>query len=221
MAVHVADLIALLDHADADRAIVVGHSMGCNIAARLAADHPERAAAVVLIDSGLPLPDEIDLDGAGECEPQGLFDRLHMTFASVEEYAANWRSHPALKSAWDEDIEAFLRCDYVEDEDGVRCVVNATSVASDIADLAFDGQTGNAVTRVRTPVRLMRAERGLFDDDPLIPLSQLDEFLRRNPHVSVEMVPDVNHYTILMGGGHGPRRVATTLTELATGKLPR
>jgi hypothetical protein len=34
------------------------------------------------------------------------------------------------------------------------------------------------------------------------------------------MVPDVNHYTILMGGGHGPRRVAAILAELATGNLP-
>jgi hypothetical protein len=61
----------------------------------------------------------------------------------------------------------------------------------------------------------MRAERGLFDDDPLIPLPQLDEFLRDNPHVSVDMVPGVNHYTIAMGSGHGPRRIAATLAELA------
>jgi pimeloyl-ACP methyl ester carboxylesterase len=55
IAVHLADLIAVLDHAGADRAIVVGHSMGSNIAARFAADHPERTAAVVLIDSGTTL----------------------------------------------------------------------------------------------------------------------------------------------------------------------
>jgi hypothetical protein len=66
----------------------------------------------------------------------------------------------------------------------------------------------------------LRAERGLYDDDPIIPLRLLDEFLRDNPHVSVEMVPDVNHYTMLMGGGHGPRRVAATLAELAAGNLP-
>jgi hypothetical protein len=92
-----------------------------------------------------------------------------------------------------------------------------TAVLTDLANLTFDGVTQTAVTRLRTPVRLMRAERGLFDDDPLIPLPELQEFLRHNPHVSVEMVPDVNHYTILMGGGHGPRRVAATLAELAVG----
>jgi pimeloyl-ACP methyl ester carboxylesterase len=221
MAVHIADLIAVLDHAGVDRAIVVGHSMGCNIAARFAAEHPERAAAVVLLDSGLPLrPEEIDLDGP-EGELYGLLDRLMAAFASVKEYETYWRAHPALKGVWDEDIEAFLRCDYVEEADGVRCVVNVEPVVSDLEDLMFDGVTGDALVRVRVPVRLMRAERGLLDDDPLIPLPQLDEFLRHNPHVSVEMVPDVNHYTILMGAGHGPRRVAAILTELAAGNLPR
>jgi lipase len=215
MAVHVADLLAVLDHAGVGRALVVGHSMGCNIAARFAADHPERVAAVVMVDSGLPpCSDDIDLDDADGDSP-GLLDRLEHTCETVEEYLAYWRSHPALKGSWDEDVEAYLRCDYVEDEDGVRCVVNRQSVSVDIADLIFDGLTGKAVTRVRAPVRLLRAERGLRDDDPVIPLPRLEAFLRDNPHVSVEMVPDVNHYTILMGRGHGPHRVAAALAELA------
>ena len=73
---------------------------------------------------------------------------------------------------------------------------------------------------MRAPVRLMRAERGMFDDDPLFPLPELDEFLRDHPHISVETVPDVNHWTILLGDGHGPRRVAATLAELALGIAP-
>jgi hypothetical protein len=92
-------------------------------------------------------------------------------------------------------------------------------VVTDIEDVMFDGVTGGALARVRAPVRLLRAERGMLDDDPFIPLRQLDEFLRDNPHVSAEMVPGVNHYTLLMGGRHGPRRVAATLAELATGNL--
>jgi pimeloyl-ACP methyl ester carboxylesterase len=216
MAVHVADLIALLDHAGADRAIVVGHSMGCNIAARFAADHPERAAAVVLLDGGLPvLPGEFDPDDSGEDEPPGLFDRFDTTFATVEDYMAYWRTHPALKIAWDEDIDAFIRCDFVEDEDGVRCVVNQKAVLADITDLMVDGLTWKSVTRLRAPVRLMRAERGMYDDDPVIPLPELAEFLREHPHVAVEMVPDVNHFTLLIGGGHGPGRVAAAVVELA------
>jgi pimeloyl-ACP methyl ester carboxylesterase len=222
IAVHVADLIAVLDHAGAERAILVGHSMGCNIAARFAADHPDRTAAVVLLDGGLPLlpEDVMSDDDEDEEEPHGLLDRFESTFATVEEYVGYWRNHPALKSAWDEDIEAFVGCDFVEDADGVRCVANLKAVRTDVEDLMFDRSTWSAVTRVRAPVRLMRAERGLYDDDPLIPLPELDEFLRDNPHVSVELVPDVNHFTMLIGGGRGARRVAATLAELAVGDDP-
>jgi pimeloyl-ACP methyl ester carboxylesterase len=219
IAVHVADLVALLDYVGADRALVVGHSMGSNIAARFAEEHPERVAGVVLLDSGLPIVSEQEqaaFDSADEeDEPHGLLDRLEAPFATVDEYLAYWRSHPALQGAWDEDVDAFVRCDYVEAEDGVRCVVNETAVLTDLANLTFDGVTQKAVTRVRVPVRLMRAERGLFDDNPLIPLPELEEFLGENPHVSVEMIPGVNHYTILMGSGPGPRRVAATLADLA------
>jgi lipase len=211
----------VLDHAGADRAIVVGHSMGSNIAARFAADHPERTAAVVLIDSGLPfISEDAGPDDAEKDEPHGLLYRLESTFATVEEYMAYWRGHPALKGVWDEDIEAYVHCDFVEDEDGVRCVVEVKAVFADIGDLTFDRRTRTAVTRLRAPVRLIRAEKGLFDDDPLIPLPELDEFLRDNPQVSVETVPDVNHYTIVMGGGPGPRRVAATLAGLTAGNLP-
>jgi lipase len=216
--VHIDDLISVLDHVGADRAVVAGHSMGCNIAARFAADHPERAVAVVLLDGGLPLLSEKIISGAAdEGEPPGLFDRFERKFATVEEYLAYWRNHPALKRVWDEDIDAFVHRDFVEDEEGVRCVVKQTAVLADVTDLLFDGLTWKAVTRLRTPVRLMRAERGMYDDAPIIPLPELDEFLRDNPHVEVEMVPDVNHFTMVIGGGPAPPRVAATLAELARG----
>jgi lipase len=216
MATHVADLIAVLDHAGTERAILVGHSMGCNIAMRFAADHPERTAAVVLLDGGLPLRAETDVsvDEDGE-EPHGLFDRFDMTFDTVEEYVGYWRNHPALKDVWDEDIETFCRRDFVVEADGVRCVVKQKAALTDVSDLLFDGLTWRAVTRVHTPVRLMRAERGMYDDDPLIPLPLLEEFLREHPHVSADLVPGVNHFTLAIGGGHGPRRVASTIAELA------
>jgi pimeloyl-ACP methyl ester carboxylesterase len=221
IAVHVSDLVAVLDYAGAGRAVVVGHSMGSNIAARFAEEHPERVSALVLLDSGLPIVSEqADSDGEEEDEPHGLLYRLETTFATVEEYVAYWRGHPALQGAWNEDVDAYVRCDYVVDEDGVRCVVEVKAVLTDLGDLTFDGVTQTSVTRVRVPVRLMRAERGLFDDDPLIPLPELQEFLRHNPHVSVEMVPDVNHYTMVMGAGDGPSRVAATLAELAVGCVP-
>ena len=216
IATHIADLIAVLDHVGADRAIVVGHSMGCDVAARFAADHPERAAAVVLLDGGLPLLTETAEPNDEDGEARGLLDRLEETYATVDDYLAYWRSHPSMQGAWDDDIEAYVRTDYVAGENGVRCVVKLTPVLNDIANLTFDGVTRTSVMRVRAPVRLMRAERGVFNDDhPVIPLRELEEFVSHHPHIAVELVPDVNHYTLLMGSGHGPRRVAATLATLA------
>jgi pimeloyl-ACP methyl ester carboxylesterase len=46
----VADLVAVLDGLDVDRAILVGHSMGGSTVASTAARHPERVRGVVVID---------------------------------------------------------------------------------------------------------------------------------------------------------------------------
>ena len=220
MAAHVADLVAALDHAGAGRAVVVGHSMGCNVAARFAAGHPERTAAVVLLDGGLPLlPDDVMSEDDEEDEMHALLTRFEGRFGTVDEYLGYWRDHPAVKDHWDDDVEAFARRDFVADDSGVRCVANLEAVRADVTDVMLDGQTWTAVKRVRAPVRLLRAERGLYDDDPLIPVRPLERFLREQRHVSAELVDDVNHFTLVIGGGHGPLRVAATLAELAAGRL--
>jgi lipase len=217
MAAHVADLVAVLDHAGVERAVLVGHSMGCNVAVRFAADHPERVAAVLLLDGGLPLVPENMMpdDDEEEDEPHGILDRFETRYATVDEYMAYWQAHPGLRDAWNEDIDTFVRHDFVVDADGVRGIANLTAVRADVSDIMLDGVTWTAATRVQAPIRLMRAERGMYDDEPLIALADLDEFCLEHPHVSVDAVADVNHFTLLLGGGHGPRRVATTLAELA------
>lgn len=56
---YVADLIAVLDAAEVDRAILVGYSAGAQVAYCTAASHPDRCAGVVGI-GGVSLPDESD-----------------------------------------------------------------------------------------------------------------------------------------------------------------
>lgn len=54
----VADAIAVLDARRIDRAVVVGHSMGGMHSIYLAATHPERVSALVIVDAGVePLPE--------------------------------------------------------------------------------------------------------------------------------------------------------------------
>ena len=213
MAAHVDDLLAVLDDAGAPPAVLVGHSMGAYIIERLAADHPLRATGLVLLDAGLPfaLPDD----------PSGLLDgavanavmRLSMTFPSAEQYVEGWRAHPAFAHAWNDDIEAYARYDLVETGNVARCGASAAAVRTDCREMILDEATRLALERVRAPVQLLRAERGMFDDDPLISAEALRGFAATHPSVTVEEVPMVNHYTLVMGASDGARRVADAIKK--------
>jgi pimeloyl-ACP methyl ester carboxylesterase len=211
MATHVSDLIAVLDHAGAEQAVLVGHSLGAHIVARLAAEHPDRVAGVVLVDGGLPLPaSPHDWDEEpSDVEPTG--GRMESPCNSEEDYLAEWRAHPAFAHAWDDDVDAYARYDMTDDGGGVRCVVSEEAVMADIFDLMFDGITRAAITRVPAPVRLLRAPRGPLDDDcAVIPQAVLDD-VATDSRLDVELVPDTNHYTLILGNSPGPARVAAAI----------
>jgi pimeloyl-ACP methyl ester carboxylesterase len=63
---HAADVLAVLDAAGVERAVVAGHSMGGFVALAFAHRHPERVERLVLADGGLPLvlPEGVDVDTA-------------------------------------------------------------------------------------------------------------------------------------------------------------
>jgi pimeloyl-ACP methyl ester carboxylesterase len=215
MTPHLRDLTAVLDHAGAERAVMVGHSMGAHVVARLAADHPERLAGVVLIDGGLPflaLPQ--DWDEEPQDDDDATAARMEAHCESPEEYVASWRAHSAFRRAWNDDVEAYVRHDMVRDGRGVRCMVRKEAVMADTFDLMFDNTTRTSIVRVRAPIRLLSAPRGPHDDDrPFVPREQLDAFATDHPHVSIEHVPETNHYTLLLGDSPGPARVAAAISS--------
>lgn len=221
IAAHVADLIAVLDHVGTPSAVLMGHSMGAYVAARLAAEHPERAAGLLLLDAGLPLPPADDPDEMLDSAVTNAVMRLGITFASADQYIDGWRAHPAFARAWNEDVEAYARYDLVEHGRVARCVASAAAVRADSRDMVLDDQTRTALDRVRAPVQLLRAERGLFDDDPLVAADALHAFAAAHPSVRVEEVPDVNHYTLIMGDSPGPRRVVAAIEALVSSRAAR
>jgi pimeloyl-ACP methyl ester carboxylesterase len=211
MAAHVSDLIAVLDHVGASSALLIGHSMGAYVVERLAAEHPERAAGLVLLDAGLPFRRPDDPSEMLESAVANAVMRLGITFASPDQYIEGWRAHPAFARAWDDDIEAYARYDLVQEGRVARCVASAAAVRADSRDMILDDVTRNALDKVQAPVQLLRAERGLFDDDPLIPADALHAFAAEHPSVRVEEVADVNHYTLIMGDSPGPSRVVAAI----------
>jgi lipase len=212
---HVNDMIAVLDHVGARRAVLVGHSLGAYVVARLAAEHPERAAGLVLLDAGLPLPPPDDPDEMMRTAVAQAIMRLGITFPSVHAYIEAWQSHPAFGDAWDDDVEAYARYDLVQNGTAVRCVASPAAVRADSAEMVLDDRTRTALDRVAAQdrVHLLRAERGLFDDsdNPLITTGALRAFAVEHPDARVEEVRGVNHYTLLMGHGPGPDKVAAAI----------
>jgi lipase len=202
---HVDDLVAVLEHLGVERALLAGHSMGAYVVARVAAERPSRASGVVLVDGGLPLPplkDDADPDEVLEKTLGPALARLRMTFESGERYTDFWRAHPAFSHAWSEDLEAYALADLTGEPGAMRSVTSEAAARVDGIALLVDEGTRTALERVRAPIQLLRAPRGLLDDDNLmIPDSVLDDFVARRPEVHVELVEDVNHYTILMGAG--------------------
>lgn len=51
------DVVALMDHLEADQAIVIGHSLGGRVAQLLALDHPGKVKKLILASTGASYPD--------------------------------------------------------------------------------------------------------------------------------------------------------------------
>jgi lipase len=205
-AAHLEDLVAVLDHVGALGATLAGHSMGAYLVARLAAAHPSRIQAVVLVDGGLPLPvpDGVDPDELLEAVLGPSVARLRMTFSSKEAYRDFWRAHPALAGpkAWSADIEDFVDYDLGEAVGGgeVRSRVSEQAVREDSRELLDVEAVRRAVLALGGPAVLVRAPRGLQDEErPLLAEEAVAEAREALPHLVDVTVPDTNHYLVLLG----------------------
>jgi pimeloyl-ACP methyl ester carboxylesterase len=197
MAAHAADLIAVADHFGAAKVALAGHSMGGFVVTETAARYPTRVSSVLLIDGGLalPQPDGVDVDAALLATIGPAMRRLSMTFPTPDEYLSYFRSNPALGRAWNAEIADYVLRDYT----GTGSSCNIDAIRADARDML--------TTPAPAEFPLLAAPRGLQDEPTgMYPLSLLRA-------AGAEMVPDVNHYTILLGTGAA--RVAQRIGEMA------
>lgn len=207
---HADDLVAVLDAAGVERAVVAGHSMGAFVTAVLAARHPDRVERAVLVDGGFafPLPpgtsgDDVDAMIGAVIGP--ALQRLSMTFTGLDDYLAFFARHPALgpvlRGPSGDAARAYLAHDLVRDGGAWRssCVLDA--VRADGGGLMLEPEVHDAAAtaaRSGVPVRFLWAERGLLAEPQGLYDQARIAALDLPESVAVEQVPGTNHYDVVL-----------------------
>lgn len=209
MRAHAADVVAVLDFLEAPRAdVFVGHSMGGFVGTVTAALHPRRVGALLLVDGGVPLTqlswitkfpfsDWMVEKLTGKIIGPAL-KRLDMTFASPEAYLDYWRPHPALAAHWCAEYERWVSYDLIGEAPALRSSVRKDALILDVRTQLIEDLVPQSLRKLECPVRFLRAERGLFDNEPLYPEARLRKAAAPIRRFSYANVPDTNHYTILL-----------------------
>ena len=207
---HADDVAAVLDHVGADRAVIAGHSMGGFVATSFSERHPGRAKALVLVDGGPPLsvPPNVDLDELLAATLGPSMQRLDMTFADRGEYRAFWQQHPSFAGIWSSEIDAQTQHDLIGEPPEMRSSCVKAAVQINGRELLAGEEVRSAIERVDCPVAMLWAPRGMVDN----PGGLYDE--QRVQGLDAELVPDTNHFSILLGE-LGAKRVAAAIKRVA------
>lgn len=201
MAAHAADVIATLDHLGVPDAALLGHSMGGYVAVQTAVSHPDRVERLHLIDGGLPLevPDGLEPDAVVAAVLGPALDRLRRTFPTRDAYHEFWRVHPAFADEpWTSYLEDYFDADLTGAAPRLRSRVSEAAVMADGRDQLVNTDLLR-LTELDHPVSLVRAPRNLLDEPaPLFPDPVVEQTRTHLTHLVDRVVPDVNHYTILL-----------------------
>jgi pimeloyl-ACP methyl ester carboxylesterase len=203
---HADDCAAAIGALSERPVVVLGHSMGAYVAVVLAATHPDVVERLVLADGGLPVPlpeaspADLDPDAVIDTVLGPAMERLAMVFPTEASYFDFWRAHPAMEE-WSDDVEAYLRYDLIAVEGGYRSRVVEEAVRADGAEqLVAPELIVQSLHSLRCPIHFIGAPRGLLNQpSPLIPAEVVRHWQGELPNLRVDVVDDVNHYTLVIG----------------------
>ncbi|MBP8880629.1 MAG: alpha/beta hydrolase [Dermatophilaceae bacterium] len=203
---HADDVIALMDHLELERAVLIGHSMGAWVGSLVAARHPDRVSSLVLVDGGLgtAMPSWVDPDLFMYAVLGPAIQRLGMTFPSPADYLAYWAFHPGLgptlAGPTGHLVRHYLTRDLVQERGGWRssCVLDA--VRADGSALLDDEEvltSPQASIGHGIPVSLLWAPRGALNQPMGLYGGAWPPWRPLPEGITAERVPDANHYTVI------------------------
>jgi lipase len=214
---HAEDVAGLITASAEGQVVLVGHSMGGFVAAALIRRFPDLVSGLVLVDGGLPFPPPVGID-ADQAIKETLgpaLERLQRTFPSRDAYRQFWQAHPALRESWSDAVADYVDYDLVGSPPELRSSVSSQAVRQDARDQYQDPDTADVLGGFSGPARLLALSRGLLDQPPgLYPKEELVRWRSRLPSLTIDEVPELNHYTILLTPS-GAARVAETVRALS------
>ncbi len=145
------DLDQLLMTLEIERAILIGHSWGGNVAVQYAVDRPSRVNGLVLVDGGfLQIPDHVDWPTAEKMlEPPDLIGM------PVEEFRANLRLW--LGAAWTPEAEAVTMQNFEIRADGAIVPRLKKSNHMQVVRALYDHHPSELWARIQCPVLMVPA----------------------------------------------------------------
>jgi pimeloyl-ACP methyl ester carboxylesterase len=220
MARHAADLRAVIESLELPSALLVGHSMGGFVAVVAARLYPDLFSHVLLVDGGLPLavPEGVSKEDLLEATLGPAAARLSMTFPDRSAYQEFWMRHPAFAGGqWSQAVVDYANYDLTGAEPAMTPSASLEAVKQDSMDLYGGGVVLAALfglAALSKPVILLTAPRGLLNEEPgLYRPDEIERWKTELPAMTILEVPDVNHYTIVLGAA-GADAVARELRLL-------
>ena len=198
---HAKDLIAAIDYLGLDSIEVIGHSMGAFVAAVLVGLYPDRVSRTVLIDGGipLPLPPGMTIEQILPLVLGPALARLAMKFSSKEEYREYWKSQAAFNKGWSPAMDEYVDYDLRGQAPELHAATNVEAVIGDNQNMFGDTLISDSLKGLRNEVLFVKAERGLQNEEGgLYPIQVLEHVLPTFPKLKLVIVPDTNHYDILL-----------------------
>ncbi len=205
MAEHAADVLALLDEVGLERVVLGGHSFGAWLTIFIAAHHPERVAALLLMDAAARLHPQVR-----ELIAPSLA-RLGREVPSWEQFLAAMQQAPPLHGWWEPAIESYFRADVETRADGSVLPRSRLAHIVEAADQAQAEPWMAHIARIPQPTLLLNAPGpyGPPGTPPVLPKAFALETVEKFANARYQEVPG-NHITMLYGKGAATMVAAIT-----------